>query len=122
MCGTAPVPPVDPVADALAEFRAARLAVVPDAVHPDRLRLGALALVVADGVKVLVTAVRIASGAPIHPDTTAPGSRPGPFWYAYRRSGWLRWHRFAQRLPPRPVYSQGAPRLPPAPAAAPPLA
>ena len=109
--GTGSAPDLDPIADALAGFRAARLRMVPDAVHPDRLRLGALALVVADGVKVVVTAVRVATGAPIHPDPTPPGAQPGPFWYAYRPTATLWWHRFRENLTPRSVYFQGALRL-----------
>ncbi len=109
--GMGPAPEVDTLADALAAFRAARRRVIPDAAHPERLRLGALVLVVADGVKVLVTAVRVASGAPIHPDTTPPGAQPGRFWYAYRPAVWLWWDRFREHLTPRSVYFQGALRL-----------
>src|SRR6266536_3710778 len=109
--GTGPAPQISPIADALAAFRAARLRVVPDAVHPDRLRLGALALVIADGVKALVIAVRVASGAPIHPNSTPLSASPGPFWYAYRPTVWLWWHRFREHLTPRSVYFQGALRL-----------
>jgi uncharacterized membrane protein YccC len=109
--GAGPPPTVEPVTHAIATFRAARLDVVPDATHPDRLRLGALALVIAESVEVLVTAVRVAAGAPIQPDTTPRAAQPGPFWYAYPRSIWLWWHRFREHLTPRSVYFQGAVRL-----------
>jgi hypothetical protein len=42
--GTGPPPDAEQMVAALATFRAARLQEVPDGVHPDRLRLGALAL------------------------------------------------------------------------------
>jgi uncharacterized membrane protein YccC len=111
LCGTGPPPEVDPILQAMAEFRAARRRVPPDAAHPDRLRLGALALAIADGVKVVVAAVRVASGAPIHPDTTPQSAQPGPFWYAYHPGLSLWWHRFREHLTPRSVYFQGALRL-----------
>jgi uncharacterized membrane protein YccC len=109
--GAGPPPDVEAVTAALDTFRAARLRVVPDGVDPDRLRLGALALSVAEWTRALVTAVRVAGGAPIPPDTTPPGARPGPFWYAYRPTVWLWWHRFREHLTPRSVYFQGALRL-----------
>jgi uncharacterized membrane protein YccC len=104
-------PPPDPhvMAEALAGFRAARLRDVPDGVHPDRLRLGALALMVGDGVKELATAVRIADGAPV--DVGADGADVGPFWYARHSAPWLWWHRLREHLTPRSVYFQGALRL-----------
>jgi uncharacterized membrane protein YccC len=109
--GTGPPPDLDAVADALARFQAARFQVVPDAARPDRLRLGSLALVTVEGAKALVNAVRIAQGAPIHPDPTPAGAQPGQFWYAYRRTPALWWHRFHEHLTPRSVYFQGALRL-----------
>jgi uncharacterized membrane protein YccC len=109
--GQGPAPQLDPIADALATFRAARLRVVPDPEHPERLRLGSLALKVADGVQVLVATVRVAGGVPIRPDRTPPSARPGPFWYAYASTVWLWWYRFREHLTPRSVYFQGALRL-----------
>lgn len=106
--GQGPPPETGPVASAQFAFRAARLAVVPDAVHPDRLRLGSLALSVSDIVKTMATAVRVAAGVPIHPD---PTPQPGPFWYAGRSAFFLWWHRFVEHLTPRSVYFQGALRL-----------
>ena len=104
--GEGPPPDADAMAGALEAFRAARLRDLPDGVHPDRLRLGALALMVGDGVKELATAARIAQGTPTH-----AGSDLGPFWYARHGAPWLWWHRFREHLTPRSVYLQGALRL-----------
>ncbi len=109
--GAGPPPDSAPIAGALDTFRATRRRVVPDGVHPDRLRLGALAVSVGEWAKAMVVAVRVASGASIHPDTTPPAARPGPFWYAYQPTARLWWHRFREHLTPRSVYFQGALRL-----------
>jgi uncharacterized membrane protein YccC len=106
--GEGPPPRTDPLTGAQVAFRAARLSVVPDAVHPDRLRLGSLSLSLSDNVKALVTAVRVAAGEPIHAD---PTPAPGPFWYANRSTLFLWWHRFREHLTPRSVHFQGALRL-----------
>ncbi len=104
-----PVPQADTLVDAIDAFRAARLQVVPDAVHPDRLHLGALALSVADAATLLVSAVRIIAGQPVHPNEV-PGAA-GTLWYADRSTVALWWHRFREHLTPRSVYFQGALRL-----------
>jgi hypothetical protein len=109
--GEGPVPETDRVAGALDEFRIARTNTDPNGVPPDRLRLGALALSLGEWVKSLVTAIRIAAGAPIHADPTPPSAQPGPFWYAYRKTPALWWHRLRENLTPRSVYFQGALRL-----------
>jgi Fusaric acid resistance protein-like len=111
LLGTGPVPDTDQVAAALDEFRIARMNTSPDGVPIDRLRLGALALSLGEWTKSLVTAVRIAAGAPIHPDTTPAAAQPGQFWYAYRKPWFLWWHRLRENLTPRSVYFQGALRL-----------
>jgi uncharacterized membrane protein YccC len=104
--GTGPVPEVEPMSAALQAFRTARLHVSPNGIHPDRLRLGAIALSIGEWIKSLVTAVRVADGAPGH---AAPW--PSPFWYADQPAIWLWWHRFRENLTPRSVYFQGALRL-----------
>ena len=92
-------------------FEAARFAIPPDDVPPEQLRLGSLALSVGEWTKTLVTAIRIAAGAPIGPDATPPGAQPGLFWYAYPPAAWLYWRRLKEHLTPRSVYFQGALRL-----------
>ncbi len=109
--GTGPVPDPTGMMAALDTFREARAAVVPNGVHPDRLRLGALALAVADGIKVLVTAAEVAAGATLAPDRTPPALQPGSFWYAYLPTWRLWWSRLRAHFTPRSVYFQGALRL-----------
>lgn len=109
--GKGDVPETDQMAAALAEFRAARVAMSPDGISPERLRLGALALSLGEWTKSLVVAVRIAAGVPIGPDTTPASAQPGPFWYAYQQTPWLWWERLREHLTPRSVYFQGALRL-----------
>ncbi len=106
-----PAPETEPMMDALDEFRAARRNIDPAGIDPERLRLGSLALLIADAVKTLAMAVRVAQGAPVHPDHTPTTARPGPFWYAYRPWYELWWNRFRVHLTPRSVYFQGALRL-----------
>jgi uncharacterized membrane protein YccC len=121
---------------AIAEFRAARTATPTAGLPPDQLRLGSLALSVADGSAVMVTALRVASGAPTAVESAAVESAavppaavpsaslqsaavramtvqsgPGPFWYANQSSLALWWHRLREHLTPRSVYFQGALRL-----------
>jgi hypothetical protein len=103
---TGPAPDAALIPRAIDEFRASRRATPPDGLHPDQLRLGSLALSIADGTSVMVTALRIASGAP-----TTVQSGPGTFWYADRSSVGLWWHRVREHLTPRSVYFQGALRL-----------
>jgi uncharacterized membrane protein YccC len=109
--GAGGVPDTDRVAASIIAFRAARDAYPPDGVPPDRLRLGALALSLGEWAKTLVTAIRIDAGAPIHADPTPPSAQPGPFWFAYRSTAALYWHRLREHLTPRSVYFQGALRL-----------
>jgi hypothetical protein len=99
------------MAAALVQFRAARTAVSPDGLPPERLRLGALALSLGEWTTAMVAAIRIAAAAPIGPDPTPEPARPGQFWFAYRRTPWLWWHRLREHLTPRSVYFQGALRL-----------
>jgi uncharacterized membrane protein YccC len=109
--GEGPVPDTDQIAAALVDFRLARAQTPPDGVPPDRMRLGALALGVGEWTKSMVTAIRIAAGAPIPPDHTPPSAQPGQFWYAYEKTSRLWWHRLRENLTPRSVYFQGALRL-----------
>jgi uncharacterized membrane protein YccC len=104
--GAGPPPEVEPMTRALETYRTTRMRVVPDGVQPDRLRPGTHALSLGEWTRNLVTAVRIATGGPVHPATM-----PSPFWYADRPTIWLWWHRFRQHLTPRSVYFQGALRL-----------
>jgi hypothetical protein len=103
---------------AITEFRAARTATPPGGLPPDELRLGSLALSVADGSAVMVTALRVAAGAPTSVRSTTvqsgqslAGPPGGSFWYANRSSLALWWHRLREHLTPRSVYFQGALRL-----------
>jgi uncharacterized membrane protein YccC len=109
--GTGEVPDTDRMTAALTEFRAARSAVPPDGLPPERLRLGALALSLGEWTTAMVAAIRIAATAPIGPDPTPARAQPGQFWFAYRRTPWLWWHRLREHLTPRSVYFQGALRL-----------
>jgi uncharacterized membrane protein YccC len=109
--GEGAVPDTDRIVAALEEFRADRTATSPDGIPPDRLRLGALALSLGEWTRSMVAAIRIAAGASIQPDTTPVSAQPGLFWYAYRRTPWLWWHRLREHLTPRSVYFQGALRL-----------
>ena len=110
--GEGPLPDTGRVAQAISEFRVARMNADPNGVVPDRLRLGALALALGEWTKSLIFAIRIAAGEePGHPDPTLPSARPGPFWYAYRKTPALYWHRLRENLTPRSVAFQGALRL-----------
>jgi Fusaric acid resistance protein-like len=124
-----PAPDAGLIPQAITEFRATRTSTPPGGLHPDQLRLGSIALSVADGAAVMVTALRIASGAPTTAAltavpaatvTTVPAmdvpvptvqSGSGSFWYANRSSPALWWHRLREHLTPRSVYFQGALRL-----------
>ncbi len=105
------VPDTDRIAAALEEFRAARAAISPDGLPPERMRLGSLALSLGEWTKQMVAAIRVAAGAPIPPDTTPESAQPGPLWFAYQSTPWLWWHRLRENLTPRSVYFQGALRL-----------
>ena len=104
-------PTLEPIDAAIGTFQGVRAHTDPSGAHPDRLRAGALALAVGEGVRVLVTAARVAAGRSIGPDTTPPAAQPGPFWYAFQPSWRLWWRRFRLHLTPRSVYFQGAVRL-----------
>jgi uncharacterized membrane protein YccC len=108
---TVEVPDTDRIAAALVEFRAARDAISPDGLPPERLQLGSLALSLGEWTKSMVAAIRVAADAPIPPDPTPPSAQPGPLWYAYRSTPALWWHRLREHLTPRSVYFQGALRL-----------
>ncbi|GAA4537273.1 FUSC family protein [Pseudonocardia xishanensis] len=109
--GNGPVPDTDRMTAALREFRALRAATSPDGVPVEHLRIGAHALVLGEWSKTLVTALRVAGGAPIGPDPTPPEARPGPFWFARRNEVELFWRRLRGHLTPRSVFFQGALRL-----------
>ncbi|MFF5297505.1 FUSC family protein [Paractinoplanes globisporus] len=110
--GDGPLPDTTHVAAALTEFRVARMNTDPSGLPPDRLRLGALALALGEWTKTLIFAIRISAGEqPGHPDPTPESARPGPFWYAYRKTPALYWHRLRENLTPRSVAFQGALRL-----------
>ncbi|GAA4707468.1 FUSC family protein [Pseudonocardia yuanmonensis] len=109
--GEGEVPDTDRVAAALREFRAARAAIPPDGLPPERLRLGSLALQLGEWTKTLVTALRVVAGAPVPPDPTPASARPGVFWFAHEPEWALLWHRLREHLTPRSVYFQGALRL-----------
>jgi hypothetical protein len=118
LTGGGPAPDAGLVPAAITEFRAARTATPPGGLPPDELRLGSLALSVADGSAVMVTALRVAAGAPISTRSATvqsgqslAGSPGGSFWYASRSSLALWWHRLCEHLTPRSVYFQGALRL-----------
>ncbi|GAA1832683.1 FUSC family protein [Pseudonocardia ailaonensis] len=109
--GTGEVPDTDRIAAALRTFRAERLAVSPDGIDPQRLRLGSLALMLGEWTKTLVTALRVVARAPIPPDPTPPEARPGQFWFAHSSEPELLWRRLQGHLTTRSVYFQGALRL-----------
>ncbi|BCY09980.1 FUSC family protein [Actinoplanes sp. L3-i22] len=109
--GEGPVPDTTTMSAALQTFRLRRMGTDPEGLPPERLRLGSLALSLGEWVLSMVTAIRIAAGAPIHPDSTPAEARPGPFWYAYESTRRLWWHRLRENLTPRSVHFQGALRL-----------
>lgn len=104
--GKGPLPDTDRLRAALTEFRAARAATDPSGLPPERLELGALALSLGEWTKSLVFATRIAAGE--RPRTPVG---EGMFWYAYRGTPYLWWHRLRENLTPRSVAFQGALRL-----------
>ena len=105
--GEAGPPETVPITAALARFRQARQETDPTGVHPDRLRLGSLAVSIADGINVLVNAVRVTAGVPVSTDPELGDV----LWYA-REPGWrLWWGRLRMHFTPRSVYFQGALRL-----------
>jgi len=109
--GAGDPPPLPPIELAISTFSDARVHTDPNGASPARLRAGALAFAVAEGARVLATAVRVAARRPIGPDPTPTSAQPGPFWYAFQPSWRLWWRRFRLNLTPRSVYFQGAVRL-----------
>ncbi len=110
--GEGPLPDTAHVTAAITDFRAARMNTDPNGLPAERLRLGALALSLGEWTKSLVFAVRIAAGEPpVKPDPTPEPAQPGQFWFAYRRTPALWWHRLRENLTPRSVAFQGALRL-----------
>ncbi|MFD9092288.1 FUSC family protein [Streptomyces collinus] len=112
LSGRGPAPSDAPYTAAAADFEAHR--VRPPAWGTDStavVRGGALALDIAHTGTCLVTAVRIALGAPVPPDPTPPAERPGPFWYAGRPTLALYACRLRSHLTPRSVYFQNAVRI-----------
>lgn len=105
-----PPPDTDRIGAALAEFRAARLAVSPDGYPADTLRLGSLALSLGEWTKALVAAVRVVADQPLHADGTPP-DRAGSLWFASWSTPRLWWLRLREHLTPHSVYFQGALRL-----------
>ena len=70
-----------------------------------------MALALGEWTKSLIFAIRIAAGAPITRTRTPAAARPGQFWFAYRSTPELWWHRLKENLTPRSVAFQGALRL-----------
>lgn len=109
--GTGPLPDTDRMTAALTGFRAVRSATSPEGLPVENLRLGSTALMLAEWATSLVTALRIAAGAPVPPDRTPPEARPGLFWFAHESEPTLYWRRLRAHLTPRSVFFQGALRL-----------
>nr|WP_296071864.1 FUSC family protein [uncultured Actinoplanes sp.] len=110
--GEGPLPDTDRISAALTAFRVSRMNTDPNGVPAEALNLGSMALAVGEWAKSLVVAIRIAAGVrPEHDDPTPPEARPGAFWFAYRRTPYLYWHRLVENLTPRSVAFQGALRL-----------
>jgi uncharacterized membrane protein YccC len=75
-----------------------------------RLRADAVALTVAEGVRNLAGAARVAAGRPA-PRDDRPGEGAPSFWYAHLSTARLWWSQFAVHLTPRSVYFQQALRV-----------
>ena len=97
-------PDTDALAEAVTAFQRARRE--QGYGDPHALRANTLAASAADGVWVLGTAVRLASGVP-----TAVPDRTGRFWYAGEHDPALWWRRLRGHLTPRSVHFQGAVRV-----------
>ncbi|MCX5095706.1 FUSC family protein [Streptomyces sp. NBC_00365] len=112
LSGRGPAPSDAPYPAAASDFEAQRVRL--PMWHPNSaavVRGGAIALDIAYTGTFLVTAVRIALGAPVPADTTPPAERPGPFWYAGRPALSLYARRLQSHLTPRSVYFQNAVRI-----------
>ncbi|MGW8552182.1 FUSC family protein [Streptomyces tubercidicus] len=112
LSGLGPAPSDAPYTAAASDFEAHRIR--PPMRRPNSaavVRGGAIALDIAHTGTFLVTAVRIALGAPVPADATPPAERPGPFWYAGRPTLSLYARRLQTHLTPRSVYFQNAVRI-----------
>ncbi|MGW2560507.1 FUSC family protein [Streptomyces sp. NPDC001514] len=112
LSGRGPAPSDAPYTAAAADFKAHRIRPpIQGANSAAVVHGGAIALDIAYTGTFLVTAVRIALGAPVPPDATPPAERPGPFWYAGRSPLSLYARRLQAHLTPRSVYFQNAVRI-----------
>ncbi|MEU5538285.1 FUSC family protein [Streptomyces sp. NPDC020362] len=112
LSGRGPAPSDAPYTAGAADFEAHRIRLpIWRANSAAVVRGGAIALDIAHTGTFLVTAVRIALGAPVPADTTPPAERPGPFWYAGRPTLSLYARRLQTHLTPRSVYFQNAVRI-----------
>ncbi|MFE2140691.1 FUSC family protein [Streptomyces sp. NPDC059456] len=112
LSGRGPAPSDDPYTDAAADFEAHRVRL--QTWRPNSaavVRDGAIALDIAYTGNFLVTAARIALGAPVPHDATPPTKRPGPFSYAGRPTLSLYARGLLTHLTPRSVYFQNAVRI-----------
>ncbi|MEU6550018.1 FUSC family protein [Streptomyces sp. NPDC046915] len=112
LSGRGPAPSDAPYTSAAADFEARRVRLPTWSPNSAAVvRGGAIALDIAHTGTFLITAVRIALGAPVPADTTPPAQRPGPFWYAGRPTLSLYASRLRAHLTPRSVYFQNAVRI-----------
>ncbi|AZS74979.1 FUSC family protein [Streptomyces lydicus] len=112
LSGQGSAPSDAPYTAAAADFEAHRIRLpMLGASSAAVVRGGAIALDIAYTGALLVTAVRIALGAPVPADATPPAERPGPFWYAGRPALSLYARRLQAHLTPRSVYFQNAVRI-----------
>ncbi|WP_432174604.1 FUSC family protein [Streptomyces sp. Tue6028] len=112
LSGRGPAPSDAPYTAAAADFEAHR--VHPPVWCPNSaavVRGGAIAMDIAHTGTLLITAVRIALGAPVPTDATPPAERPGPFWYAERSTLSLYTRSLRAHFTPRSVYFQNAVRI-----------
>ncbi|MFF2512991.1 FUSC family protein [Streptomyces sp. NPDC058086] len=107
LSGRGPAPSDAPYTAAASDFEAQMWRPNSAAV----VRGGAIALDIAYTGTFLITAVRIALGAPVPADATPPAERPGPFWYAGRPTLSLYARCLQAHLTPRSVYFQNAVRI-----------
>ncbi|WP_406356932.1 FUSC family protein [Streptomyces sp. NBC_01635] len=114
LSGRGPAPSDAPYTAAAADFKAHRVRPqMRGANSAAVVHGGAIALDIANTGALLVTAVRIALGAPVPvpADATSSADRPGPFWYAGRSSLSLYARRLRAHLTPRSVYFQNSVRI-----------
>jgi uncharacterized membrane protein YccC len=79
-------------------------------VRRNQMRVDAITLEVAEGVRTLGVAARLAAGFPVSGEDLA-GHGSEQFWYAYRSRPALWWRQFLAHLTPRSVYFQQALRV-----------